>query len=271
MNAIALFLSGMAFASGSSPVSASVEPPVELTAWRTAQGVFLSWSGSPQGSYEIWKGTASGAVLRMATLPGNQRGFLDLSAVRGQEYFYALGTGGKAGPVLCVPGRAGQVRILPALVTTCSALRPGGNFPANLQNYFQRSRDKDVQFFGYFLMKPFDPTPREMKLVWRDPKGQVFSEYSHSITPRRLELPDGPAGQILAPQAIGLREVVAQNGQLRVPEEPGLYTIELLVDDVPVSLSVFYLLKEEPARGDAPASPAGVPAAPARVDAPAAR
>ena len=77
--------------------------------------------------------------------------------------------------------------------------------------------------------------------MWRGPDGQVFSEYSHSITPRRVDLPEGQAGQILLAQAIGLRDALPQNGQQRVPVEPGLYTVEALVDDVPVALTIFYL------------------------------
>jgi len=248
----ALLFSAMAFASGSAPQAGIAESPVELTAWRTAQGIFLSWSTTPQGISQIWRGTFPGGVVRMATIPGNQQGFLDLSAGRGQEYYYALGSGSQPGPLLHMPGRGGLVRIMAGLVTTCSGLAPGGVFPANNQNVFRKSQNPHVQFYGLYVMKPFDPTVREVRIVWKDPKGQVFSQYSHSITPRRIELPDGPAGQIVAPQAIGLQQVVAQNGQLRLPDEPGMHTVEVFVDDIPVSLAMFYI-KEEPAQPKAPA------------------
>jgi hypothetical protein len=250
--AAALLFSSVASASGSAPPAVSAGNPVSLTGWRTSQGVFLSWSSTPQGVSQIWRGTYPGGVSRMATIPGNQPGFLDLSAVSGQEYYYALGAGSRPGPLLHIPGRGGAVKIMAGLVTTCSGLAPGGVFPANNQNVFLRSQNPHVQFYGLYVMKPFDPGVREVRIVWTDPKGRVFSRYSHSITPRRIELPDGPAGQIVAPQAIGLQQVVAQNGQESVPEEPGMYTVEVFIDDVPASLAIFYL-KEEPAQQKAPA------------------
>lgn len=240
----ALLLSSLAFASGSTPQAVTGESPVELTGWRTPQGIFLSWSSTPQGVSQIWRGTYPGGVARMATIPGNQQGFLDLSAVRGQEYFYALGSGSRPGPLLKLPGRGGSASIMAGLVTTCSGLAPGGVFPANNQNVFQKSKNPHVQFYGLYVMRPYDPGVREVKIVWKDPRGQVFSQYSHSITPRRIELADGPAGQVVAPQAIGLQQIVAQNGQLRLPEEPGMHTVEVSIDDIPVSLAIFYIKEE---------------------------
>jgi len=188
----------------------------------------------------------------MATIPGNQQGFLDLSAARGQEYFYALGSGSRPGPLLNVPGRGGAFRIMAELVTTCSGLAPGGIYPANNQNVFQKSQNPHVQFYGLYVMKPYDAAVREVRIVWKNPKGVVFSQYSHPVTPRRIELSDGPAGQIVAPQAVGLQQIVTQNGQTSLPDDSGMHTVEVFVDETPVSLSIFYI-KEEPAQPKAPA------------------
>ncbi len=258
--AAAVVTVSLAGASSSPALGTQPNPPLELTAWRTPQGIFLSWSVTPAGEMRILRGTAPGRIETRATLPGGQSGFLDLAAMRTQEYWYVVETGDRRGAPLRVPGAAAPVRVLTGLVTTCSGLAPGGTFPANTQNYFYRSRNAHVQFYGYYFLRPYDPSPREVKLVWRDPKGEVFSEYSHQLAPRPVQIKGETVGQMLAPQAIGLREVVAQNGQKRLPEEPGMYTVEAFIDDIPVSLTVFYL-KEEDAKG-APV-PAAPPAAPA--------
>jgi hypothetical protein len=184
----------------------------------------------------------------LAILPSGQAGFLDLSTQKAQSYVYALGDEQRHGPEIAMPAPRGSVRIVSGLVTTCSGLVPNRAFPADTLNYFYSSRHVHVQYYGYFLLIPFDPTPREAKLVWRGPDKQVFSEYSHSITPRQVDLPEGPVGQILLAQAIGLREALPQNGQQRVPTETGMYTVEAFVDGVPVALTIFYL-KEEAGAG----------------------
>lgn len=245
MNLAALALvSSLVLAGGSAP-RADGPLPGGLTAWRTAQGIFLSWSASPSGSVEIWRGTESGKLSLVATLPGGQHGFLDLSAARRQEYFYALGSGKRPGAELNVPGGGGPVQVLAGLVTTCSGLAPNSMFPANTQNFFVRSRDNHVQYYGYFLVRPYVQSPHDIRLVWRDPHGAVFSEFSRTINPKRVEISGEAMGQILMSMPVGLREAVAENGQKSVPTEPGMYTVEAFVDDEPVALSVFYIREEQ--------------------------
>jgi len=235
--------------------------PEGLTGWRTPQGIFLTWSGTPAGSFAVWRGTMAGRLAVLATLQPGQAGFMDMGAPGTGAVIYALGTGATPGPGITIGSVAGPVRILSSLVTTCSGLAPGGTFPANTQNYFYPSKHPHVQYFGYFLLQPWDPAPRTARLVWKDPAGAVFSEFSHAITPKRVDLPTGPVGQVLLPQAIGLREVLAQNGQQRLPAGTGLCTVEAFLDDIPVALTVFYL-KEDPKPGSAGAAsaPRAIPA-----------
>lgn len=215
--------------------------PLGLTARRTARGIYLTWSAPENQRVCVWRGTGPGSLSLLVQLPPGQGGFLDLAVERTAAYAYGLGDQQACSEWVQVPGQVQAAKILAGLVTTCSGLQQGGIFPANTQNYFSASRHAHVQYYGYFLLRPFDPAPREAKLVWRDPAGRVFSEYVHSITPKRVDLPAGPVGQILLAQAVGLRQVLSQNGQQRVPTRPGLYTIETFVDGVPVALTVFYL------------------------------
>jgi hypothetical protein len=237
--------------------ASAADAPAGLTGWRMARGITLTWSQTPAGGFTIWRGTEPGKLRPLVTLPPGQAGFWDTTAARLQGYVYALGDSRSHGSELDLPGAPPPVRILAGQVTTCSGLRRDAVFPADTQVIFTPSRDAFVEFFGYFLMRPFDPTVREARLVWRDPKGAVFSDYTHQITPRRVELPEGPVGQIVLPLSVGLRQVVAQNGQTRVPTEPGTYTIEAFVDEVSVSLTVWYLREEGPKKA---APPAGAPA-----------
>ncbi len=238
----------------------SAEAPGSLTGWRGDRGIFLSW-GDATKSFTLWRGTEPGRLGVLLTVPPGQSGFLDLAALRTTRYLYALGDRSSHGEVVEIPGMAaGTSRVLAGLVTTCSGLQRGGLFPADTQNWFTGSKNAHVQYFGYYFLKPFDPAPREAKLVWRDPAGAVFSEYTHPITPKRVDLPDGAAGQILLAQAIGLREALPQNGQRLVPTVPGLYTVETFVDGDPVAVTIWYLRPEKGApRGDG--VPAGMPPA----------
>jgi len=231
-------------AAPASPAPAAGLGPSGLTAWRTPQGIYLSWSTTPEGAFEIWRGTFSGGLSLVATLPPGTQGFVDIAAHRTQGYWYALGAGKKPGAALEVPGAPAAAHVLAGLVTTCSGLMPNSLFPANTQNYFFKGRSTHVQYFGYFLLKPYDPSPRDVRLVWKDPHGAVFAEISKSVNPKKLDMPEGPVGQVLLSTPVGLQAVVAQNGQKSVPDEPGTYTVEAFIDDVPVALTVFYLKEE---------------------------
>jgi len=242
--------------------------PTGLTGWRTPQGIFLTWTETPTGPFAVWRGTAPGSLTILATLQRGQVGFMDMGVRRETPYVYALGTGAAPGTEFRVDGLAAPVRILAALVTTCSGLSPGGTYPADTQNYFYPGKDRHVQFFGYFFLEPWDPAVRTARLVWKDATGAVFSEYSHAITPKRVELAGGTVGQLLLPQAIGLKDTLPQNGQLRIPAGPGMCTVEAFLDDVPIAMSVFYLKEQARAATALPrtlpasdGSPAPAPAA----------
>lgn len=221
----------------------ATETPNPLTAARTERGVYLSWSKSLTGLLGVWRGTGPGSLRLLAQIPGGQAGFLDLSAARAREYWYALGDAKRPGRTISLPGRT-PVRVLAGLVTTCSGLTKGRVFPADTQNYFTATRNAHVQYFGYFFLTPFDASPRTARFVWRDPGGEVLSEYEHKITPREVDIPGGKAGQVLFSQAIGLQHALPQNGQKRVPTEPGLYSVEALLDGVSVGITVFWIGKE---------------------------
>ena len=177
----------------------------------------------------------------LLVLPAGQSGFLDLGAKRENSYTYGIGDERAIAERVTVPGAGPRGRILPSLVTTCSGLVQGRAFPGNTQNYFQLGRDAHVQYYAYFLVKPFDPSGREVKLVWRDPSGQVFSEYSHGVTPKKADFPDGEIGNVVITQAVGLKDALPQNGQTRVPDQPGLYTVEVFFDGEPAARTVFFL------------------------------
>lgn len=214
--------------------------PQGLSAKRTAQGIYLTWSDSLTGVVGIWRGTAPGSLRLLAQVPAGQAGFLDLKAGREETYRYALGGTKEHGAAIVVGGVA-PVKVLAGLVTTCSGLTKGSPYPANTRNYFSPARDVHVQYYGYFLIRPFDGTPRSVRLVWRDPEGDVFSEYEGTVTPRRVDLAEGPAGGVLLAQAIGLKHSLPQNGQKRIPQGEGVCTVEALIDGVPAGLTVFHL------------------------------
>ncbi len=224
-------------------IAAPPEITREFTVKRTPSGIYLSWSASLTGLVGVWRGTEPGRLSLLTRLPAGQTGFMDLGTKSGLGYSYALGDRREHGAEVRLPA-VKPIRVLAGLVTTCSGLTKGSSFPANTQNYFVASRDPHVQYYGYFLLRPFDPAPRTARLVWRDSAGLIFSEYTGKITPKEVDLPEGKAGQLLLAQAVGLRHSLPQNGQKRVPVEPGIYTVEAFIDNVPVALTVFFIKKQ---------------------------
>jgi hypothetical protein len=241
-------------ASASGAEAARAAPaPQGLTASRTAQGVLLSWSAGRDGRVAVWRGEESGEPKVLAVLPAGQSGFLDLSARRDKAYTYGVGDERAPQEKAVLPAQGARARIVPSLVTTCSGLVQGRAFPGNTQNYFTLGRDPHVQYFGYFIVKPYEPGERVVRLVWRDPAGQVFSEYTHSVTPRKAEMPGEPVGNMVITQAIGLKDSLPQNGQVRVPDQPGVYTVETQFDGETAAQTVFFIMQS----GSAPSAPGG--------------
>jgi hypothetical protein len=223
--------------------SAATAPPGPLTAWRTPLGIRLDWGSPSPVPVRIWRSSAAGAYTPLATLPPGQAGFVDLSARPESGYRYALGEPGSGAPEVEIPAppAGGPANVLAGLVTTCRGLAPGGTYPADTRNLFELGKDRVVQYFGYFVLKPWREGVRHGRLVWRAPDGRTLAEYAHSLSPRRLDLPDGPVGQIVLAMAFGLDRPVEQNGQREVPTEPGLYTIEAFLDGGAVGLTFFQL------------------------------
>jgi len=236
--------------------------PSGLTGWRTPQGIFLSWSASGMGAgtrVGVWRGTEPGSLAMLAMLPAGQSGFLDLGSQKNQGYAYALGDDSKPGPAIVIPA-SGKTSLFPSLVTTCSGLFKG-QYPADARNYFRTDKDSHVQFFGWYIVRPLVSESRQVRIVWRDSMGEVFSELAQDVVPQRVDMQKRePVGRIVVAQAIGLKEAFPQNGQLRVPSEPGLYSIEVTVDGVQVSLTIFFILPSSSPSNSRP-SPVNTPPA----------
>jgi hypothetical protein len=199
----------------------------------------------------VWRGTGPGSLAMLAILPAGQAGFLDLGVTRTQEYAYALGDERRHGPPLVIPGSSGKTELIPSLVTTCSGLFKG-KYPVDARNYFNLSKDGHVEFFGMYLVKPYDSNPRQVRIVWRDAEGEVFSELSQPIVPQKVDLQKRElVGRMVIAQAIGLKDALPQNGQKRTPTQAGLHSIEVFVDEAPVSRTVFFIMPEAAREGPA--------------------
>jgi hypothetical protein len=154
-------------------------------------------------------------------------------------------------------------------ITTCTGLI--NNYPADSVNWFYRNQHKVVQFFAYFLFrtqfsfeynlktrqhlfinpyeyysgqKRFDEeTSYTFENIWISPSKKVICEkiitFDKTSTDKRIGVADKQYIPYAFGNFIGINETFAENGQLGLPAEKGLYSIQLFVNGELVSITFF--------------------------------
>jgi hypothetical protein len=170
-------------------------------------------------------------------------------------------------------------RPLVSVLGTCSSLVTG-TYPADSQSWFDGGRNAQVVFYAHLLfpVAPLeDETVVEAPLAWHppmaagltltggslpepghyaeaewlDPAGARVALYGLTFAARTRADWVTVAGRDYVPHtfamAIGTRDLRADAGQLKLPNQEGQYTVRLKVDGHSVGLSFFRMLHAGPA------------------------
>lgn len=173
-------------------------------------------------------------------------------------------------------GGASAAQPLVSVLGTCSALT-ANTYPADSVNWFDAGRHSQVVFYAHLLYPvpgpafkgPWHPPrvwpERAPQFVdefyaeahWQDPSGRTVA--LHGLTfPARVKTDWLQVnGEDFVPHtlamAIGTRDLRPDAGQVRLPEQVGLYTVRLRLDGRDSGLAFFRMLQ-----GKAPAPPTPV-------------
>jgi hypothetical protein len=152
---------------------------------------------------------------------------------------------------------------LVSVLGTCSALT-SNTYPADSVNWFDASRHSQVVFYAHLLYPVQDteqawhaplvwpPSPLgfqdefHAEAEWLDPQGQRIA--FHSLTfPARIRadwLRVNGADYVphTLAMAIGTRDLRAEAGQTRLPDQIGQYTVKLRLDGRDTALAFFRML-----------------------------
>jgi hypothetical protein len=163
---------------------------------------------------------------------------------------------------------AAQPAYIPGHITTCHAFING--YPADTTNWFFRSQHKVVQYWAYFLfpygtdtqtvrskaflfVNPYeyysgkgdgrDENSYVFENKWISPSGKVVAEKTFSwdktTSSDRVTIED----RVYIPYAfinyIGIAQMFKENGQEKLPDEVGLYHINLYINGELAAVTFF--------------------------------
>jgi hypothetical protein len=127
-------------------------------------------------------------------------------------------------------------------LTTCTKV--SNNYPADSVNFFFLGQHHEISYFAYFLMKP---TTRihTATVDWYNVSGNRIGrqeyEFRVGFTDRLLTLGNDNYQWFMVTSTIGMDRPVADAQQNGLPRDPGMYTVQLKVDNRLVGITFFYV------------------------------
>ena len=157
-------------------------------------------------------------------------------------------------------------------ITTCSGLI--NNYPADSTNWFYRGQHNVVQYFAYILFpvksvsfnmaeryylfeNPYkyysgasdfsDSEDYVFENKWVSPSGKIICEkmvkWTKSASDKKVSVNDRQFVPYVFANYAGIKQMYRENGQERLPDEPGLYHIDLYINGV-LSAVTFFEMKD---------------------------
>ncbi len=157
-------------------------------------------------------------------------------------------------------------------MTTCSGLI--NNYPADSTNWFYRAQHAVIQYFAYLLFpvksQSLNMSDRHYLFVnpykyyagqsgsedsedfifenrWISPSGKIICEktvkWAKSSNDKAITVNDRQYVPYVLANYAGIKQMYRENGQERLPDEPGLYHINLYVNGI-LSGVTFFELKD---------------------------
>lgn len=140
---------------------------------------------------------------------------------------------------------ANQDIIVCHLITTT---RIAGQYPVDSVNYFFPSKNNQICYYAYFLMKPSSRihtatvecySPSGLKIAKFDQQFQV------GFTDRLLTVQNETYQWFLLTMTLGMDHLHSEFGQTGFPKDLGLYTFHLTVDGQKVGITFFYVKADD--------------------------
>lgn len=147
-------------------------------------------------------------------------------------------------------------------LTTCTKVL--NNYPADSVNYFYLGQHHEISFYAYFLMKP---TTRihTATVEWYNVSGNRIGrqdyEFRVGFTDRLLTLANDNYQWFMVTSTLGMDRPSNDAHQNGLPRDPGMYTVQLKVDNRLAGITFFYV--RVPDKSVKPAENASPSAAPA--------
>jgi hypothetical protein len=127
-------------------------------------------------------------------------------------------------------------------LTTCTKVL--NNYPADSVNFFYLGQHHEVGYFAYFLMKP---TTRihSATVDWYNVSGNRIGrqeyEFRVGFTERLLTLGNDNYQWFMVTSSLGMEHPNGEAHQTGLPRDPGMYTVQLKVDNRLVGITFFYV------------------------------
>jgi hypothetical protein len=136
-------------------------------------------------------------------------------------------------------------RYTASLITTCTGLV--NNYPKNAVNYFFQDKHEAVFYFAYILVSPPHDGSHLVVNEWYDPDGRLICSLERqaeiSLQDNFISLGGDSSLYYLFVNSIGIKELLADNGQLQLPIQDGLYHIKLSISGQTVGTTFFRIIK----------------------------
>ncbi len=173
------------------------------------------------------------------------------------------------------PAPTANQEVVVSHMITCSKIV--NSYPADSVNYFYLDKNNQVNYFAYFLMKPSSHIHTATVEVYNPLGFKILKhdqEFPVGFTDRLLTVENTTYQWFLVTTSLDINNLNAENGQVGLPKDVGLYTIHLIVDNQLVGVTFFYVKAQAPKAPEsasplAPSKPASSsPSAPSSITIP---
>jgi hypothetical protein len=152
----------------------------------------------------------------------------------------------------------GNCDLIMCHLTTCTKVI--NSYPADSVNFFYLGQHHEINYFAYFLMKP---TTRihTATVDWYNVSGNRIGrqeyEFRVGFTEKLLTLDNENYQWFMVTSTLGLDHPDANTHQTGLPRDPGMYTVQLKVDNRLAGITFFYV--REPDKNAKPVTTSNFP------------
>jgi|GEM_PF-3178660 len=125
-------------------------------------------------------------------------------------------------------------RAVVSVMTTCSGVNKNG-IPVDAANCFRQNSTRFVYFTLIFVVTPSGAEKADLECIWTDPDDQKIAEMKETFNL------SGRTETLNFNTWIGLKEIVADNGQMSLPQKPGAYFVHTFIYGKHIGSTPFFI------------------------------